>query len=406
MARRVLEVSLHADPLTHRDSGVVGGQQILIRELVKNIQQHGYGVDVMTAAHKGSPEKFNLGHLGQVIRLTQELVRGMEGTWEPLVDKMAVQAMDWIRDSGRQHHLIHSHYWISGLVAEKIHQQTGIPWIHSPVKMAEWNQRPGEILDARRVEIERRLLEAPTAVVVSYLSEAEIIHSVNAGLPVYVVPPGVDPTQFFSRDAGPVLRACQITRRPAIYVGRLEEARGLRHALEVLADMDLPEDFVLLVLGGTRREIEQGVPTNPELARLKERLSGHVQFIGGMPHRAVAPYVAASEVAVALNQGPTLGMAVLESLASGVPVVGTKVPGVRDWIESGEDGYLVKPEAMADLWKLTLQLWKNPTEARKMGHRGQDKVHRHHTVGRMAEEMVACYQEVTGVGQNQLGIGF
>ncbi len=407
MIRRVLEISLHADPLTHGDSGAIGGQQILIRELVKNIQHHGYGVDVLTAqANPLWPEKFSLGHLGQVIRLSQGLHKDQEAEWFGLADQLAEQALDWMKASGRQHHLVHSHYWISGLVAERIHQATGLPWIHSPVKMAEWNQRPGDVLDPTRVEAEHRLLEMPNAVVVSYLTEAEIIHRANPGLPVYVVPPGVDPTQFFSRDAGPVLRTRGLARRPVIYVGRLEAARGLRQALEELATRDLPDDFVLLVLGGTRRQIQQGTPVAEDLAELHQRLGSHVQFVGGMPHRGVAPYLAASAVTIAPNQGPTLGMAVLESMASGVAVVGTRVPGVQDWIEDGQDGYLVSPEAMGELWDKTFELWSDPTEARKMGRRGQDKVHRLHTVGHMAEEMVACYREVTGLGRNQVGIGF
>ncbi len=407
MIRRVLEVSLHADPLTHRDSGAVGGQQILIRELAKNIQEHGYGVDVLTARVANvAPDKVNLGRLGQVVRLPQQLERGREESWASLVDDLADSALAWLQESGRQHHLMHSYYWISGLVAERIHRQTGIPWIHSPVKMAEWSVRPGDAADLERVETERRLLEAPDAVVVSYLSEAEIVHQINAALPVYVVPPGVDPTQFFSRDAGPVLRTCGLSRRPAIYVGRLEGAHGLRQALEVLVDRDLPDDFTFLVLGGTRREVHQGMPTSPELARFKDRLGHHLEFIGGMPHQGVAPYLAAAEVMVAPNQGPTLGMAVLESLACGVPVVGTRVPGVRDWIDAGEDGFVVDVDAMDDLWSKTLELWENSTLARKMGRRGQDKVHSLHTAARMAEEMAACYQEVTGVGRDQVGIGF
>ncbi len=406
MIRRVLEISLHADPLTYGDSGAVGGQQILIRELVKNIQHYGYGVDVLTAqANPLWPEKFSLGHLGQVIRLAQGLQKERENEWFSLVDVLTEQAMAWMEASGRSYHLIHSHYWISGLVAERIRQKTGLPWIHSPVKMAEWNQRPGDNLDPIRAEAERRLLEAPNAVVVSYLSEADIIHRANARLPVYVVPPGVDPTQFFSRDAGPVLRTRGLARRPVIYVGRLESARGLRQAMDVLASRTLPDDFVLLVLGGTRQEVDRGVPVMPELGALQERLGSHVQFIGGMPHRGVAPYLAASEVMIAPNQGPTLGMAVLESLASGVPVVGTRVPGVQDWIEDGSDGFLVPANGIEALWDKALDLWQNTTEARKMGRAGQEKVHRQHTVQHMAEQMASCYQEVTGIGRDQVGIG-
>jgi glycosyltransferase involved in cell wall biosynthesis len=175
--------------------------------------------------------------------------------------------------------------------------------------------------------------------------------------------------------------------------------------MDVLASRTLPDDFVLLVLGGTRQEVDRGVPVMPELGALQERLGSHVQFIGGMPHRGVAPYLAASEVMIAPNQGPTLGMAVLESLASGVPVVGTRVPGVQDWIEDGSDGFLVPANGIEALWDKALDLWQNTTEARKMGRAGQEKVHRQHTVQHMAEQMASCYQEVTGIGRDQVGIG-
>lgn len=407
MIRRALEISLHADPLTYGDSGAVGGQQILIRELVKNVQQYGYGVDVLTAqANPLWPEKFSLGHLGQVIRLSQALRRPEEESWEELVDGLAAEALAWMKDSGRNHHILHSHYWISGLVAERIHQATGLPWVHSPVKMAEWSVRPGEDVNEVRAAAEKRLLHQANAVVVSYLSEAELIHRDTPELTVYVVPPGVDPTQFFSRDAGPVLRALGVKRRPVAYVGRLELARGLREALDVLAQRDLPEDFLLMVLGGTRKQVQQGVPVSPDLARLAERLGSHVTFVGGMPHRGVAPYLAASEVAIAPNQGPTLGMAVLESLASGIPVVGSRVPGVRDWINHGEDGYVVDRDQIETMWDFVLELWNDSAKARKMGKVGQEKVHRLHTVNDMAQQMVGCYQEVTGLGGHQMGVGF
>ncbi|MCY0898631.1 MAG: glycosyltransferase [Firmicutes bacterium] len=404
--RRVLVVSLHADPLTYGDSGAVGGQQVLIRELVKNVQQHGYGIDVLTAQSNPLwPNKFSLGHLGQVIRLAPGLDKAREHEWFRDVEALADQALAWIEESGRRYDVIHSHYWISGLVAERLHRRLGIPWVHSPVKMAEWTERSEESVDDERVTVERQLLEKADAAVVAYLREADRIHQLKRALPVYVIPPGVDPTQFFTRDAGPVLRAHQVARRPVIYVGRLELARGLRDALKVLARRPLPNDFALFVVGGTRREVEHGRPISPHLAALADQLGPRVHFVGGMPHRGVAPYLAASAVMIAPNQGPTLGMAVLESLACGVPVVGTRVTGIQDWVEEDRDGYLVNPPDMEDLWDYALALWDDPMKARRMGYAGQSKVHRLHTTQNMAAQMVACYREVTGLGRNQMGIG-
>ncbi|MCL5046428.1 MAG: tRNA lysidine(34) synthetase TilS, partial [Actinobacteria bacterium] len=86
-------------------------------------QHHGYGVDVLTAqANPLWPEKFSLGHLGQVVRLAQGLPKQSEDAWVSLVDVLAEQALAWMDGSGRSYHVIHSHYWISGLVAERTYE--------------------------------------------------------------------------------------------------------------------------------------------------------------------------------------------------------------------------------------------------------------------------------------------
>ncbi|MCY0877969.1 MAG: glycosyltransferase [Firmicutes bacterium] len=402
--RRILVVSLHADPLTYGDSGAVGGHQVLIRELVKHVQHHGYGIDVLTAqSHPLWPDKFSLGHLGQVVRLAPALDRDREDEWLAKVDALAEQALAWVRHSGRRYDIIHSYYWISGLIAERLSRRLGIPWVHSPVKMVEWARRAEELAPSERTLRERELLAKADALVVAYRREADAVREFGATPPVFVIPPGVDPTQFFSRDAGPVLKGHQLARRPVIYVGRLEQARGFYDALTFLAQRALPADFLLLVVGGTRREVEHGRPVSPHLAALADQLQGHVLFLGGMPHRGVAPYLAAAAVLIAPNQGPTLGMAVVEGLASGVPVVGTRVTGIEDWIDEGENGYLVAPSNMTKLWDEALALWADPMLARKLGHAGQEKIHGAHTIQQMAEQMVACYREVTGLGRSQVG---
>lgn len=408
MARRVLQFSLRADPLKPLDGGEVGGQQIFVRESATHIQFQGYGVDVMTVRGQSAvPDRFNMGHLGQIIRLTVERPLETEQDWVDVHEALADQAIQQIEESGRQYQLVHSHFWISGMVASIVAKKLKVPWIHTPYKLGQWVQRPGEVVSPVRVAQETSVLNAADAIIVSYLSESELVHRMAPDVPIYVVPPGVDPTLFFSRDAGPVLKGFQMTRRPVIYVGRLASGRGLLELLRNMPRRNLPKDFRLLVVGGGPNEVQDGLPRDPELREALKVGGPLVHFVGNMPHQAVATYLGASQVMVSPNQGPTLGMAVLEAMASGLPVVGTAVPGVQDWIQDGEQGYLVEPNRMDIIWDRTMELYEDTQKARLMGKRGQDKVHHYHTIHHMVQQLASVYEEViSGESTHSAGVGY
>lgn len=406
MRRRVLELSVAADPLNAIDGGAVGGQQVLIREMVRGLGQRSIGADVVTYDRGGTmPRRSSLGPLSRVVRIGNGQWPQSDADWVVQAGRLADEVWEWIEKEGAKYRLIHSHFWISGMVAQELSRRLEIPWVHSPYKMAKWVHRAGQPLPARRIEIERSLINEVDAVVVAYLEEGELIHADAPRTPLYVIPPPVDSGIFFVRDAGPVLKGLGLKRRPLVYVGRLTDGIGLKGVLKAMSQRQLPKDLVLVVVGGRLGEISGGQAKDPEFAALVQALGSHVQLVGPMPHAAVAQYLSAAETVLAPNQGPTLGLVVIEAMASGRPVVGSRVSGVSDWIIPGLDGLLYEADDFSGMLQGCLSLWNHSERARAMGRAGYEKVHRHHSMEFMTEQLVRVYEEVVNDERVKTGVG-
>jgi len=139
-----------------------------------------------------------------------------------------------------------------------------------------------------------------------------------------VVYPGVDLDQFQpSANSPPGNPAYAIT------VGRLSPEKGLDRLFEVWRDMpDLP----LHVVGGGHPEV---------LRQLRELAPSGVVFRGDLSSHDLAVAYRGAVVAVFAPFGEEFGMAPLEAMASGVPVVAWREGGLQETILDGETGYLV-----------------------------------------------------------------
>jgi glycosyltransferase involved in cell wall biosynthesis len=85
---------------------------------------------------------------------------------------------------------------------------------------------------------------------------------------------------------------------------------------------------------------------------------------------------------------------VIEAMAVGKPVVASRIPSLTEIVKDGETGFLVDPDdpktfAKAIVWCLT-----HAEQADEMGKRGQERVHRHFSAQRMADETLSLYESI------------
>jgi glycosyltransferase involved in cell wall biosynthesis len=116
------------------------------------------------------------------------------------------------------------------------------------------------------------------------------------------------------------------------FVGRLAPEKNVEPLLEAVAGIP---DTRLVVMGDG--------PLRGDLESRARALGAAVEFPGARPPAEVAELLAAAEAFVLPSRYEGHPKALLEAMASGVPVVGADVPGIREVIRQGNTGLLCEP---------------------------------------------------------------
>jgi len=87
-----------------------------------------------------------------------------------------------------------------------------------------------------------------------------------------------------------------------------------------------------------------------------------------------------------------LGSSMLDAMASGVPVVGTRAGGIPEVIEHGRSGLLVRPHHADELAAAIIDLLKDPALRAQLGAAGRRRVVDEFSVEKMVEGTLAVYQ--------------
>jgi len=138
------------------------------------------------------------------------------------------------------------------------------------------------------------------------------------GVEATVIPNGLDVDRF--RTATPEER----DRPYLLCVGRLEEYKGIQHAIRALGE--LPEyDLLVAGSGSYRRELER--------IATREGVAGRVEFLGFVDDGRLPELYAGATVHLALSSFEAYGMTVGEALAAGTPCLVREAGALNDWAD-------------------------------------------------------------------------
>ncbi|MBK1692972.1 glycosyltransferase family 4 protein [Ectothiorhodospira mobilis] len=176
-----------------------------------------------------------------------------------------------------------------------------------------------------------------------------------------IIPMGTDLATSFTPDPGIPRDASRI-----LFVGRLVEKKGVRHLLDAVARLlpRYPQLHLELAGKGPDEPALRARAASPDL-------SGHVTFLGGVPHerlpdhyRRAAVTVVPSVVAEGGDQ-EGFGLVIVEAMGCGCPVIVSDLPAVRDIAPEDTLALRIPPgdvNALAGALEKTL---KNPDQAQQ-----------------------------------------
>lgn len=138
-----------------------------------------------------------------------------------------------------------------------------------------------------------------------------------------------------------------------VYAGVLRPGKGVHHLLDAFARLDHPQARLQLV----------GAPVNADYAAGLHRqaqelgISQRVQFVGAVNQVQLAEYFAAARVMVLPSLSEGLPRVIVEAMMTGSPVIGTRISGIPDIIDDGENGLLIAPDDADDLLRALRQIY-------------------------------------------------
>jgi glycosyltransferase involved in cell wall biosynthesis len=348
----------------------VGGLERIVQTLVHHVDGRRFDLQVVCTA-RGGPLKETLEAAGA--RVT---VLGLGGYYPGDL----LRAARTLSSLGPD--VVHTHGHVAGVIGRAAAWWAGVPAVVHHLHTLDTSLR------ARHLRLERVLARVTDRILCcSGAVERHAAERMRLPPPLLLtIPNGIDPAPVIRRQEAAALIGSPVG--PVLgCLGALTRHKGqeiLLRACALLEPETRPGTIVLLGEGPERARLET-------LAAIPE-LRGRVLFQGlRLDARRILP---AFDLLVAPSrEREGLGLAPLEAMDAGLPVVASRVGGLPEVVVDGETGYLVPPDDPAALSAAIHRVLRLPDRGRALGEAGRRRVERTFRAAPMSRRVEAVYEE-------------
>jgi glycogen(starch) synthase len=374
---------------------VVGGIARHCEGLAKALVRENHEVHVGTLDFPGSPGYEEMERV-KVYRTATELGHPNFLTWVLLFNHFLEKRM---ADLGPQveFDVLHVHDWLTafaGISFKHFLRKPMVLTVHSTEVGRAQGLHGADSFSIDGIEW-WTAYEANRVVVTSHSMKREICDHFH--LPwdkVDVIPNAIDATQYNPPlDTGSVRARYGVGwgEKLILCVGRLVPQKGIEYFIRAIPNIAqrYPEAKFIIVGEGWSRDYLEGIA----------RSTGHTRrilFTGFISDAEVIALMASADVLVVPSIYEPFGIVALEGMATGVPVVASRVGGLAEVIEHDRTGIFVYPKSPSSIAWGVDQILSNPSHAEWLTQNARERLHKTYSWEAVAMKTVEVYEKAVG----------
>lgn len=254
--------------------------------------------------------------------------------------------------------------------------------------------------------LQRKILKLADAFVAicTVITDELMTHGVSSE-DIVPIPNSVDTTKFFPADPENkrwLRKKFMISQneRVAIFTGRLVTYKGLPLLLRVWKKIQQEySDVRLLLLGSGGLDIHN---CEEDLKKyvLANGLEHSVQFMGSVDN--VHEYLQASDIFVFPSENEAFPLSLIEAMACGLPVISTSAGGIKDVLEDGINGLVVKSGDSQHLYDAVSSLITDIPLAKKLGDAALRSVRHKYSEDSVTNKYIELFEHISKLHRKEL----
>jgi glycosyltransferase involved in cell wall biosynthesis len=375
---------------------VRGGPSLAVIEMVKALRDSGVEAEIATTNDNG-PNLLDvpLGQRSEYQQVPVWFFPRFSPNFHSLREfAFSWQLTTWLWQVIHQYDLLHVHAIFSypSTAAMAIARLKQVPYIVRPLgQLCQWSLQQS----ARKKQIYLQLIEKANlnhsqALHLTSEQEQQEVSQLNLSIPSFILPHGlfVSPTIPNARQ-----RLRQYLNIPAdepiiLFLSRLHPKKGLDYLIPALEKL-INYRFTFVIAGCGSPEYESKV----ESLLLSHGIRNRTHITGFVKGELKDVLMQGADLFALTSYSENFGVAVLEALAAGLPVLVTPGVALADVVNEQRLGYVAELE-VSKIAFLIQQALELPQEAKSMGNRGRQLIFEKYTWNQVSAKLVKTYIKI------------
>ncbi|MFM7601259.1 MAG: glycosyltransferase [Pseudanabaena sp.] len=264
-----------------------------------------------------------------------------------------------------------------------------VPYINSPLgQLCTWSLQQSKLRKQIYLKvIERSNLLHSQAIHFTAQQELEEFNLLNLNIPSFVLPHGVQIPDLVSDAQERVRKLLQIPDRCPIllFMSRIHPKKGLEYLIAALGELR-EYDFAFVIAGSGEPDYVSQIQDLLVTHGISDR-THQVGFVEGETKNL---YLQGADLFALTSHSENFGIAVIEALASGTPVLITDGVAIAPMVQEQEIGYVSTLEIKA-IASTIQDFFEHPHIAKQKGDRAQQYIANHYAWDKIAQKLITTY---------------